>query len=37
MSGEESTQEVKASEELESKNAENLAKKFRLIEGEEIH
>ena len=37
MSGEESTQEVKASEELESKNAENLAKKFRLIDGEEIH
>ena len=37
MSDEESTSDVKASEELESKNAENLAKKFRLIKGEEIH
>tara|TARA_B100001564_G_C20631075_1_gene667203 strand:+ start:265 stop:1284 length:1020 start_codon:yes stop_codon:yes gene_type:complete len=37
MSDEESTPDVKASEELESKNAENLAKKFRLIKGEEIH
>ena len=37
MSDEESTHEVKASEQLETKNAEYLAKKFRLIEGEEIH
>lgn len=37
MADEETTQDVKASEELESKNAENLANKFRLIAGEEIH
>ena len=37
MTDEETTQDVKASEELESKNAENLANKFRLIAGEEIH
>ena len=37
MSDEESTLDMKASEELESKNAESLAKKFRLIPGEEIH
>ncbi len=37
MSGEDSTQDMKASEELESKNAESLAKKFRLIPGEDIH
>ena len=37
MTDEETTQDLKASEELESKNAENLANKFRLIAGEEIH
>ena len=37
MTDEENTQDVKASEELESKNAESLANKFRLIAGEEIH
>ena len=37
MTDEETTQDVKASEELESKNAESLANKFRLIAGEEIH
>jgi hypothetical protein len=37
MTDEETAQDVKASEELESKNAENLANKFRLIAGEEIH
>ena len=37
MSGGDSTQDMKASEELESKNAESLAKKFRLIPGEDIH
>ena len=37
MNDEENTQDVKASEELESKNAESLANKFRLIAGEEIH
>ena len=37
MPDEENTQDVKASEELESKNAESLANKFRLIAGEEIH
>ena len=37
MSDEDSTQDSTASEELESKNAETLAKKFRLIPGEEIH
>lgn len=37
MSEDESSPEVTASEELETKNAENLAKKFRLIAGEEIH
>ena len=37
MTDEENTPDVKASEELESKNAESLANKFRLIAGEEIH
>ena len=37
MSEDETISNMKASEELESKNAENLAKKFRLIDGEEIH
>ena len=37
MSSGDSTQDMKASEELESKNAESLAKKFRLIPGEDIH
>lgn len=37
MSEEVTTDEVKVSEELESQQTENLAKKFRLIPGEEIH
>ena len=37
MSGGDSIQDMKASEQLESKNAESLAKKFRLIPGEDIH
>ena len=37
MSEEATTDEVKVSEELESQQTENLAKKFRLITGVEIH
>ncbi len=37
MSEEATQDEVKVSEELESQQTENLAKKFRLIPGEEIH
>ena len=37
MSEEATTDEAMASEELESQQTENLAKKFRLIPGEEIH
>ena len=37
MSEEATADEAMASEELESQQTENLAKKFRLIPGEEIH